>query len=164
MKKGILIFTFILFISCTNKEESDKKIIYNFIEEIVLDYQNINSIDDIKHFVNIIDNLTENEKEKFITYIRVAVLEGFYEDLKSNDYNYSIKSYKEMDFEVTDKVKISYDSKDNLYFVMTENKVISFFIIEKNKIISFFTKKFISHGKERKPFMLNDDFKEIFKK
>lgn len=143
---------FIVFIACKPKLDN-KQLIKNFITNcIVTDTEITESL--LKTYLQI----SEEKKQ-----IKTEIIEAFIKDYRkefSTIENYKVYFFKEIDKAITSFQEILYPDKDQIYYVIAQNKVKMFFIIKNQKIISFFGNITILKGKPKagtntvKPFML----------
>lgn len=170
MKSIHFILMLVLFsiISC-NKKNENLIVINEFVENYYLkkiDTIEINEISNLTSFdVTFYNSLKNEDKENIIKYF-IYLNNLVYEELSNQMFNYDIVELNQLDtFDLKNDYKINYQNLENVYYLISNKKIIGFFILKNEKIISFCSKDFVSRNRDFiEPFFINskEDFIDFF--
>jgi len=148
MKKTLsLIIILVITIGCNSQDNKNKRLINDFIEEIILKKKS--SIEELNKYIDFNKNSLNNNNNEIINF-NINFL-----NTEINTRSYSILKYNEFKKEKEFKeFKIHYNNLNNVYCVVSRDKYITLFVVENNRILAFFTG--IVKNKDRIiPYLLN---------
>jgi hypothetical protein len=153
MKHITIVGVVFIFTMC-NAQHKDKKIITEFLEQIILNESY--EIENIDTYLDINKDALAEKRERIYKLLQMHIVE-LRENLKSNDVNYEIISHNSSkDSRYIKAYNLSYDTYTKVYYLLNDKGVITHFVMHKGKIRSFFC-GIVKKDDKRVPWLLNNE-------
>ena len=146
--KKVSVILILLVLGC-NKQNTDIKLINNFIGEVVLSKNG--TYKESSRFIGFDKKISKEKKEVFNLFIDENI-KFLRKELINNKYVVvSNDNLKDLDINFIYKIQ----NLEKVYHLVSNDKVVTTFIIKNGKIISFFYNIVKGNSKKRTPLMLN---------
>lgn len=145
--RPILLSTLLLFISCVDNTDKHKKLIQSFVDEVLINKENISS------YIELNSELPSNKKDALEDLMNVNV-ELLNDVIKKTNGKYKILSHSEVKGKNIDP-NFEFDDYSSVYHLIVDKEIITSFILKDDKIVSFSYNMVKNKTKPRTPLLLN---------